>query len=85
MGCLDEEDVAFEDFVACGRRLAQQLRSERGCDVVVALTHMRQPNDLRLARECRDCIDLVLGGQWRATTRRDAFRRLSTRMSFLAA
>ena len=33
----------------------------QGCELVIALTHMRWPNDTRLAREAPE-IDLVLGG-----------------------
>lgn len=35
----------------------------QGCDLVIALTHCRWPNDMRLANECDpDLIDLILGG-----------------------
>ena len=33
----------------------------QGADIVIALTHMRWPNDVRLA-ECAPEIDLILGG-----------------------
>lgn len=33
----------------------------QGCDYVIALTHMRTPNDVHLAENC-DEIDLILGG-----------------------
>jgi len=33
----------------------------QGCDYVIALTHMRTPNDRKLAENV-DEIDLVLGG-----------------------
>lgn len=33
----------------------------QGCDYVIALTHMRTPNDIKLAEQC-DEIDLILGG-----------------------
>lgn len=33
----------------------------QGCEVIIALTHMRTPNDLELARNCPR-IDLILGG-----------------------
>lgn len=39
----------------------QTLREEHKVDVVVALTHMRQPNDIILAESVAG-IDLVLGG-----------------------
>ena len=47
------------DFVDEGRRLALELRAA-GAEVVIALTHMRWPNDRRLA-QCVDEIDIVLG------------------------
>lgn len=47
---VEESDIAFLDFCAEGRRLAGQLRAQ-GADLVVALTHMRTPNDLVLAAE----------------------------------
>lgn len=52
--------VDYEDFVGAGTRCARSLR-EAGADVVLALTHMRLPNDERLARESEG-IDLILGG-----------------------
>ena len=54
------QDVTYLDFIDEGRRLAQQLRSD-GCQLIVALTHMRMPND-RLLRDGVPEIDLVLGG-----------------------
>jgi 5'-nucleotidase len=33
----------------------------QGCDIIVALTHMRFPNDIRLAENTKG-IDLILGG-----------------------
>ena len=33
----------------------------QGADYVIALTHMRMPNDIRLAENV-DSIDLILGG-----------------------
>ena len=39
----------------------QELREKDGVDYVVAVTHMRQPNDIKLA-EADTGVDLVLGG-----------------------
>ena len=58
---LDATTVDVADFVDVGRRLATKLRTEAGCDFVVALSHFREPNDERLAREAPE-IDVVLGG-----------------------
>lgn len=60
LSAVSPDDLRYEDFVACGRRLATKLRDD-GCEVVLALTHMREPNDERLAREAPE-FDAVLGG-----------------------
>ena len=41
--------------------MATKLRNEEECDVILALTHMRVPNDQLLAKEVPE-IDLILGG-----------------------
>ncbi|XP_027201811.2 mannosylglucosyl-3-phosphoglycerate phosphatase [Dermatophagoides pteronyssinus] len=58
---LDEDDIEYSDFVIEGRRLARNLKEEGGVDIVIALTHMRTYNDIRLAEQV-DEIDLFLGG-----------------------
>lgn len=55
-----DKDILFLDFVEEGRKLARELRAQ-GADIVVALTHMRAPNDHLLAAEVPE-IQLVLGG-----------------------
>ena len=60
IGAPHPGQVVYEDFVVAGTRLAAQLRA-KGADIVVALTHMRQPNDVRLAASVPG-IDLILGG-----------------------
>jgi len=60
LSTVDAEDLEYVDFVTEGRRLAQELRAE-GVDFVIALTHMRWPNDIRLAENVEE-IDLILGG-----------------------
>lgn len=57
---FEPEDLVYEDFCPCARRLARQLREE-GAELVLALTHMRQPNDELLAQEVPE-VDLILGG-----------------------
>lgn len=56
------ERVAYADYVECAREGARRLRRDHGCDLVFALTHMRNVSDLRLAREAGPDLDLVLGG-----------------------
>lgn len=57
---IDPNEVTYIDYVEAGNRLADDLLKE-GCDVVIALTHMRTPNDLNLAQHCPK-LDLILGG-----------------------
>lgn len=57
---IDPKEVTYIDFVKAGNKLAEELRNE-GCEIVIALTHMRTPNDKNLAQNCPN-IDLILGG-----------------------
>mmetsp|Transcript_54477 Transcript_54477/g.129851 ORF Transcript_54477/g.129851 Transcript_54477/m.129851 type:complete len:585 (+) Transcript_54477:108-1862(+) len=60
LATIEPGDVEYEDFCACGRRLAKELR-EQGAEAIVALTHMRVPNDEKLAAEVPE-VDIILGG-----------------------
>jgi len=55
-----DQDVIYLDFVAKGEELCELLLS-KGCDMVIALTHMRAPNDIILASKVPN-IHLILGG-----------------------
>jgi 5'-nucleotidase len=55
------EDLIYEDIVECSRRYNKILREEHKCDMVIALTHMRVPNDELLTSMVPE-LDLVLGG-----------------------
>lgn len=55
-----DQDVIYLDFVAKGQELCESLLA-RGCDMVIALTHMRAPNDVILASQVPN-IQLILGG-----------------------
>lgn len=62
LATLDPCDVIYEDFVTKGQELAKMLKSEpHNVDYVIALTHFRKPNDIRLADSVPE-IDLILGG-----------------------
>lgn len=62
LSTLDSSDVIYEDFVQKGRELARWLKSgPNHVDCVIALTHFRTPNDIRLADSVPE-IDLILGG-----------------------
>lgn len=55
------EDIQYRDFVQTAKDINKELREQDGVDYVVAVTHMRQPNDIKLA-EAETGVDLVLGG-----------------------
>ncbi|KAL7316756.1 hypothetical protein PS15m_003206 [Mucor circinelloides] len=58
-------ELTYYDFVQVAQDLSRQLRDPNGpykADLIIALTHMRVPNDIKLAKACRQDIDLILGG-----------------------
>ena len=55
-----QSDITYLDFINQGRRLARSLLDDEA-DIVVALTHMRRPNDELLAAAVPE-ISLILGG-----------------------
>lgn len=57
---IDPNEVTYVDYIKAGNQLADDLLKE-GCDIIIALTHMRTPNDLNLAQNCQK-LDLILGG-----------------------
>ncbi|KAL8297761.1 hypothetical protein RB597_007237 [Gaeumannomyces tritici] len=54
-------DLIYRSASETARELVPQLRAE-GADIVIALTHMREPNDNKLAENLGGDIDLILGG-----------------------
>ncbi|KAJ1845232.1 hypothetical protein LPJ57_009296, partial [Coemansia sp. RSA 486] len=56
----------YHEFVQTARETAQMLRNkddpQMSCDLVVCLSHMRLPNDIKLTDACAEVIDLVLSG-----------------------
>mmetsp|Transcript_9109 Transcript_9109/g.12208 ORF Transcript_9109/g.12208 Transcript_9109/m.12208 type:complete len:571 (+) Transcript_9109:35-1747(+) len=53
--------VNYIDMFVEGERLANWLKKEHQCDVVIALTHNRLHNDYEVTKRCPS-IDLLLGG-----------------------
>ncbi|OAF69336.1 hypothetical protein A3Q56_02862 [Intoshia linei] len=61
LSTIDVDDITYIDYTLKGNELCTLLKGQLQCDLVIALTHMRWPNDTRLARSCPE-IDLILGG-----------------------
>ncbi|KAL4954639.1 Metallo-dependent phosphatase-like protein [Aspergillus filifer] len=65
----------FEPPVDAARRLARHLRVNEHCDLIIALTHMRVPEDMAVANATtsgESRIDLLLGGHDHEVLRRFA-------------
>ncbi|KAL9110793.1 MAG: hypothetical protein Q9227_004785 [Pyrenula ochraceoflavens] len=55
-------NLIYKSASATAEELVPPLR-DQGCELIVAITHMREPNDLKLAEKTRPgLIDLILGG-----------------------
>jgi 5'-nucleotidase len=54
-------NLVFKSPAATAEELVPQLRAD-GADMIIALTHMREPNDKKLAEETDGLLDLILGG-----------------------
>ncbi|CZS96919.1 hypothetical protein WAI453_010237 [Rhynchosporium graminicola] len=55
-------DLIYKSVSAVAKELVPNLRAQ-GCELVIAVTHQRQPNDNKLAEKVPDgLIDIVLGG-----------------------
>jgi len=60
LATINPEEVDYTDYVEAASMLATELK-KKGCEYVIALTHMRTPNDIRLAENVPE-VDLILGG-----------------------
>jgi 5'-nucleotidase len=54
-------DIVYKSASETAKELVPQLRSQ-GADIVIAITHMREPNDNKLAENTDGLFDLILGG-----------------------
>jgi 5'-nucleotidase len=54
-------DLIYKSATETAKELVPELRAA-GADIVIAITHMREPNDNKLAEQTDGIIDLILGG-----------------------
>ncbi|KAK3688873.1 Metallo-dependent phosphatase-like protein [Podospora appendiculata] len=54
-------NLIYISATTVARQLVPQLRAA-GADIIIALTHMREPNDNKLAEQMGGDIDIILGG-----------------------
>ncbi|KAI1081523.1 Metallo-dependent phosphatase [Whalleya microplaca] len=54
-------NLDYRSATETAKELVPQLRAA-GADIVIAITHMREPNDNKLAEQTDGIIDIILGG-----------------------
>lgn len=54
-------DLIYKSASETAKALVPELRAQ-GAEIVICLSHMRQPNDEKLARNTGGIIDIILGG-----------------------
>ena len=54
-------NIIYRSATAVAKELVPKLR-EQGADIVICLSHMREPNDNKLADQTDGLIDIILGG-----------------------
>lgn len=54
-------DLIYKSASETARELVPQLR-EQGAEIIVCISHMREPNDDKLASQTDGLIDIILGG-----------------------
>ncbi|KAI5797644.1 Metallo-dependent phosphatase-like protein [Geopyxis carbonaria] len=55
-------NLIYTSASATAKKLVPELR-EQGCEIIIAVSHQREPNDIKLANNCpAGLIDIILGG-----------------------
>ncbi|KAK5996813.1 Mannosylglucosyl-3-phosphoglycerate phosphatase-like protein [Cladobotryum mycophilum] len=54
-------DVIYKSATAVAKELVPKLREE-GAEIVICISHMREPNDNKLATQTDGIMDIILGG-----------------------
>ena len=54
-------NLIYRSATATAKLLIPKLRAQ-GAEIIIALTHMREPNDNKLADQTEGLIDIILGG-----------------------
>lgn len=60
---VDISNIEYLDYDEQLEKYSEILREEHKCDLVISLNHMRVPDDIKMARECkRGTLDMIFGG-----------------------
>lgn len=58
---IDKKDVDYEDFKVAARRVSTELKS-KGCNLILAITHMSNADDIELLSDPENYINFIFGG-----------------------
>lgn len=61
-----QNGMEYHDHIEVANSLAERLRKEEGCDVIIALTHLGFREDIELAEKSSE-IDIIVGGHSHTT------------------
>jgi len=62
LGSVDKSNILYENYIDAAKRICNKTFIDEDVDFSIALTHMRNNNDICLAN-CTDInLDLILGG-----------------------
>jgi len=60
---IDVDTIEYVDFNESLRKYSKILKEEHNCDLIIAINHMRVPNDKDMAaKNNTDVVDLIFGG-----------------------
>lgn len=62
LGCVDKNNIRYENYIDAAKRICNTTFANAGVDFSIALTHMRNNNDLLLTNCNNINLDLILGG-----------------------
>lgn len=54
-------NLIYKSATQTAKEIVPQLR-EQGAEIIICLSHMREPNDNKLAKQTEGLIDIILGG-----------------------
>lgn len=68
MDCLDTEIncdlLEYIDYNKSLKENSQKIKEEHNCDLIIAINHMKVPEDEKMAanNQCPDVLDMIFGG-----------------------
>ena len=61
-----QDGMEYQNHIEVANALAERLRKEEGCNVIIALTHIGFREDIELAEQSKE-IDIIVGGHSHTT------------------